>query len=72
MNRIKVNTKFPFPLELDVSKYYPEPKEKPEMYQLRAVIIHQGGAHGGHYHAYMRDELGEGVWDLELPSEFAA
>jgi ubiquitin carboxyl-terminal hydrolase 40 len=23
------------------------------IYELKSVIIHRGGAHGGHYHAYI-------------------
>ena len=32
-------------------------------YELFSVVIHGGGAHGGHYHAYIRDidELGSWV-----------
>ena len=26
------------------------------------VVIHSGGAHRGHYHAYIRDLTGQGVW----------
>lgn len=50
----------------------PESVEIPEncIYELKSVIIHRGGAYGGHYHAYIQDELGEGVWHLEMPAEF--
>jgi hypothetical protein len=37
---------------------------------LKSIIIHRGGAFGGHYFAYIKDDLKEGVWDLELPKEF--
>jgi ubiquitin C-terminal hydrolase len=29
----------------------------PYLYELFAVIIHSGGAYGGHYHAHIRDVL---------------
>lgn len=46
--------------------------QDPELttYDLKAVIIHRGGPYGGHYHAYIRDDLKEGVWNLQLPEKF--
>ena len=35
------------------------------------IIIHRGGPYGGHYHAYIRDDLNEGVWNLKMPDKFA-
>ena len=35
------------------------------------IIIHRGGPYGGHYHAYIRDDLKEGVWNLKMPEKFA-
>lgn len=34
------------------------------LYDLFAVVIHQGGAYGGHYHAYIRDfsQTKEPIW----------
>lgn len=26
-------------------------------------MIHRGNAHGGHYHTYIRDCMGEGDWE---------
>jgi hypothetical protein len=34
------------------------------------VIIHRGGAYGGHYHAYIQDELKEGNWHIQMPAHF--
>jgi len=70
---VKVNDRFEYPLELDLSAHLdPESVEIPEncIYELKSVIIHRGGAYGGHYHAYIQDELGEGEWHLEMPQEF--
>ena len=39
-------------------------------YDLKAILIHIGGAYGGHYHAYSREDLKEGVWNLQLPENF--
>ena len=40
-------------------------------YELKAVVIHRGGPYGGHYHAYIKDDFKEGVWDLQVPEQFA-
>ena len=71
--RVKVNDRFEYPLELDLSAHLdPEAIEIPEncIYELKSVIIHRGGAYGGHYHAYIQDEIGEGNCHLEMPAEF--
>ena len=39
-------------------------------YELKSIVIHRGGPYGGHYHAFIRDDLGEGNWDLEVPDKF--
>ena len=73
MQRVKVNSRFEFPLELNLQEYLePESIETPEncQYELKSVIIHRGGAYSGHYHAYIQDELNEGNWHLEMPLEF--
>ena len=31
-------------------------------YELFSVVVHRGGAHGGHYHALVRDLEGRGTW----------
>lgn len=33
-------------------------------------MIHRGGPYGGHYHAYIRDDLEDGNWDIVLPDLF--
>ena len=50
----------------------PEALEDPTntIYELKSIIIHRGGAFGGHYYAYIQDELKEGEWYLEMPAEF--
>lgn len=71
--RKKLNSKFEYPLELNLAEYLdPESLEDPENtdYELKSIIIHRGGAYGGHYHAYIQDELGEGNWCLTMPEEF--
>lgn len=73
--RVKVNDRFEYPLELNLSGFLdPESVETPDSceYELKSVIIHRGGAYAGHYHAFIQDELGEGTWHLEMPAEFKA
>eukprot|EP01022_Parablepharisma_sp_SALTPOND_P028325 TRINITY_DN70798_c3_g1_i1.p3 TRINITY_DN70798_c3_g1~~TRINITY_DN70798_c3_g1_i1.p3 ORF type:complete len:603 (+),score=84.46 TRINITY_DN70798_c3_g1_i1:404-2212(+) len=72
-DRKKVNDNFAFPLELDVMPFKESPDESSDnLYELKAVIIHRGGAYGGHYHAYIRDELEEGAWNLKVPEKYAS
>lgn len=42
-------------------------EEDSTIYELKSVIIHRGGAYGGHYHAYIKDDVKEGNWHLEMP-----
>ena len=44
-----------------------EVKQNPEalVYELKSIIIHRGGAYGGHYFAYIKDDLKAGNWNLE-------
>ena len=70
---MKVNDRFEFPLELNLSAYLdPEAVELPENceYELKSVVLHRGTAFQGHYHAYIQDELREGNWHLDMPSDF--
>ena len=73
--RKKVNDRFEYPLELDMSKYMSEEAlkdlTKDDMaYELKSIVIHRGGAYGGHYWAYIKDDLQEGSWHLDKPAEF--
>lgn len=57
--RQKITQNFEYPLEIDMGRYC----QTAGIYELFAVIIHGGSAHSGHYHAYIRDMLGEGNWN---------
>ena len=78
-DRLKVNDRFEFPLELDMSKYMWDSDEAnaqladPDTvnYELKAIVIHSGGAYGGHYWCYLKDDLKEGNWNLQMPEQFA-
>jgi ubiquitin carboxyl-terminal hydrolase 40 len=79
-DRKKINDKFEYPLELDMANYVDlspeeisaEQVKDPDqtIYELKSIVIHRGGPYGGHYHAYIRDDLHDGNWDLELPEKF--
>lgn len=70
LDRVKLNSKFEFGLELNIAPYIDGIEEDDESdnlnYELHTVLIHRGSAHGGHYHTYIRDYLGEGNWDQKM------
>ena len=41
-------------------------------YELKAIVIHSGGPYGGHYWCYLKDDLKEGNWNLQMPAQFSA
>lgn len=73
--RKKLDDKFEYPLELDMSKYLSDeaktlyPNQDDTMYELKSIIIHRGGAYGGHYLAYIKDDSKEGNWYLQKDIE---
>ena len=34
------------------------------VYELKSIVIHWGSAYGGHYFAYIQDDLKQGNWHL--------
>ncbi|XP_035689702.1 ubiquitin carboxyl-terminal hydrolase 40-like [Branchiostoma floridae] len=61
--RYKETGKFTFPKELDMAAFCQDADQETDtVYELFSVVIHKGSAHGGHYHAYIRDVDGLGVW----------
>ncbi len=70
LERVKINDRFSFPMELDMRERVEHSPEGPLIYELHAVIIHRGGAYGGHYHTYIQDRLGEGVRGMLVPEVF--
>eukprot|EP01095_Lingulamoeba_sp_RSL-Kostka_P007525 TRINITY_DN2405_c0_g3_i1.p1 TRINITY_DN2405_c0_g3~~TRINITY_DN2405_c0_g3_i1.p1 ORF type:complete len:1115 (-),score=454.54 TRINITY_DN2405_c0_g3_i1:95-3439(-) len=57
----KVNDRYEFPLDLDLSKYIEyddDDEERPvPIYRLYAILVHRGDVHAGHYYAYIRPTL---------------
>ncbi|XP_033761704.1 ubiquitin carboxyl-terminal hydrolase 40-like [Pecten maximus] len=74
MQRFKESGKFVFPQSLDMAPYLEE-ATSPVKYKLFSVVIHRGGAYGGHYHAYLRDVDALGKWTspeeeaIQLPKD---
>uniref|UniRef100_A0A8C4QQE1 USP domain-containing protein n=1 Tax=Eptatretus burgeri TaxID=7764 RepID=A0A8C4QQE1_EPTBU len=61
--RYKETGSFTFPLHLNTGPYCEDAKESEEFqYDLYSVIVHKGGCYGGHYHAFIPDIDGLGVW----------
>ncbi|KAG8223968.1 hypothetical protein J437_LFUL005581, partial [Ladona fulva] len=69
--RYKDMSKFSFPTRLDLNPFCDcSGNESCEnVYQLLSVVVHKGNAHGGHYHAYVRDVGSLGHWNLSSSQE---
>ena len=58
--RTKINQRFDFPEELDLSEFVEKNETNSQLgkdeliYELTGVVIHVGSAHKGHYHAYIK------------------
>lgn len=52
----KINSRYEFPFELDMSQYMSTKIKNDERYkyELFSVLVHAGGAQFGHYYAYIR------------------
>eukprot|EP00004_Rigifila_ramosa_P028768 TRINITY_DN9880_c1_g1_i1.p1 TRINITY_DN9880_c1_g1~~TRINITY_DN9880_c1_g1_i1.p1 ORF type:complete len:1372 (-),score=364.27 TRINITY_DN9880_c1_g1_i1:40-3942(-) len=61
--RVKLNHAIAFPVLLDMSPFVSASTAAgvPNIFELFSVVIHQGGAYGGHYHAYICDLSPEGA-----------
>lgn len=59
--RKKLEDKFEYPLEIDMRPYLSSDcQDKSDdycMYELKSIVIHRGGAYGGHYFAYIKDDM---------------
>ncbi|XP_066936124.1 ubiquitin carboxyl-terminal hydrolase 7-like [Clytia hemisphaerica] len=60
----KINDKYAFPEQLDLSQYLDAESKISEpqpIYTLHAVLVHSGDNHGGHYVVYI-NQRGDGKW----------
>ena len=60
---VKINDRFEFFPELDLSKYTVKPEDDNQLlYTLHSVVVHQGNASSGHYYSYIRPTANDDVW----------
>ncbi|XP_074622517.1 ubiquitin carboxyl-terminal hydrolase 40-like isoform X2 [Acropora palmata] len=61
--RFKDTKRFSFPSELNMSEFCEASNElQNQQYELFSAVIHSGSCYGGHYHVYIRDLEGLGLW----------
>eukprot|EP01132_Coremiostelium_polycephalum_P004652 gene4652-5811_t len=56
-DNVKINDKFQFPEELDLTRFLDETesdKSVSPIYSLQGVLVHSGDLHNGHYYAYLK------------------
>lgn len=72
--RVKINSRFEFPLEINMKEYLAAESDFQEesIFELYSIVIHRGDPFRGHYFSYIRDLTNEGKWDLEKLKEFRA
>jgi hypothetical protein len=80
--RIKLNDKFEFPLEIDMREYLSQEilndlefessinRDEEFVYELYGIIVHRGTPYSGHYFSYIRDICDEGNWNLDEIKEY--
>lgn len=53
---VKINSRFEFPIELNIEEYCVKSDfEKEYVYELNGITVHTGCAQGGHYFSYIRN-----------------
>ncbi|XP_052095912.1 ubiquitin carboxyl-terminal hydrolase 40-like isoform X2 [Mytilus californianus] len=74
MERYKEAGRLVFPHTIDMAPYC-EKEDHSSEYELFSVVIHKGGAYGGHYHAFIKDVDSLGKWThpdeeiIQLPTD---
>ena len=59
--RSKINSRFEFPREIDMSPYHvdslkdPHAPRTPDVFELVGVLVHSGSAESGHYYSYIQE-----------------
>lgn len=54
---VKINDRYEFETEIDLSRFV-EGSKGDDIYLLHSVLVHIGDVNGGHYHAFIRPEIG--------------
>lgn len=65
---VKINDRFEYPTEIDLSQYVDGSEPGTDIYVLHSVLVHIGDVNGGHYYAYIRPS----AESLKSPEEKAA
>lgn len=60
-SNIKINDKYEFYENIDLSDFLEKPEKTPSKYTLHAVLVHSGDNHGGHYVVFINPKL-DGKW----------
>ena len=55
---VKINSRFEFPEEIDLSQFLAKSDNTPNVYELYGVLVHSGTVSHGHYYAFLRTSLG--------------
>eukprot|EP01105_Mastigella_eilhardi_P015203 TRINITY_DN3461_c0_g1_i7.p1 TRINITY_DN3461_c0_g1~~TRINITY_DN3461_c0_g1_i7.p1 ORF type:complete len:696 (-),score=171.25 TRINITY_DN3461_c0_g1_i7:78-2165(-) len=62
--RFKINKNVSYPLQLDMAPFLDDPSDMSveTRYELFSVLLHSGGAFGGHYQAFVKDVAARNQW----------
>lgn len=60
-SNIKINDRYEFYENIDLSEFLEKPESTPSKYTLQAVLVHSGDNHGGHYVVFINPKL-DGNW----------
>jgi len=60
-SNIKINDRYEFFENIDLSEFLEKPENTPSKYTLHAVLVHSGDNHGGHYVVFINPKL-DGKW----------
>lgn len=60
-SNIKINDRYEFYENIDLSEFLEKPESTPSKYTLHAVLVHSGDNHGGHYVVFINPKL-DGKW----------